>query len=148
MICMVYLNYRKKIENYLNSINYQKEYKDNPIYNALTIQNLLKPSETDEDNKQMQILQQILEKVAYNQMPRINLSEDNGYSRYYVQLKNIKAVQALNSYLTIYSTIDISQMYVDEKNLKIELGLLDEDDINNIIIFLEEKEFGYKIVKY
>lgn len=145
---MVYLNYRKKIENYLNSINYQKEYKDNPIYNALTIQNLLKPSETDEDNKQMQILQQILEKVAYNQMPRINLSEDNGYSRYYVQLKNIKAVQALNSYLTIYSTIDISQMYVDEKNLKIELGLLDEDDINNIIIFLEEKEFGYKIVKY
>lgn len=63
---------KKEIKNYLKEIDYEKEYRDNPIYNAQKLNYLLKNEINEKSSIETELLRTILNEVTrdnqYNQM--------------------------------------------------------------------------------
>lgn len=130
----------EKIEVCLKQIDFNKEYRDNPIFSALTFKNLLKPME--EDNKNTLLLQQILE----NLKSKKNL--DNISAKYRIELRTKEATYKLKRHIMLTGIQDAAEIDLDMKNCQIDLRLSDDEEINNIISFLDREKLEYKIIKY
>ena len=111
----------------------------------MTISNLLKPSEGSGENKQMLMLQQILEKVAYKDSLPSSVSTE--VARYFVKLQSKAAVDSLKKFLLQTELREDYQIGINEEKCEVNIGLSNEKEINEIVNFLEERKLGYKVIK-
>lgn len=57
---------KRNFEDFVKQVDYSKEYKDNPIYNGIKIENFLKNMNDEGKENEAELLRQILEIVSFN----------------------------------------------------------------------------------
>lgn len=144
---------KSQIEDFLKEIDYSKEYKDNPVYNAKRMNNLLKDVPVGSDKQvEIEILQNILDKINLLNIQG-NIHTKGIYKKYRLIVyfeKNIeksireKIENELDQMLEQYAIfkeyfLDNCIIYgtnYDMKNLEVKIRayILDIAKVNNVII--------------
>lgn len=57
---------KRNFEDFVKQVDYSKEYKDNPIYNGIKIENLFKKMDDEGKKNEVELLRQILEIISSN----------------------------------------------------------------------------------
>lgn len=126
---------KKEIEKSLEEIDYNKEYKDNPIYNGMQMGILLKDSKDENTSLEVMLLQEILSK--FDKQSKVRL-------------------------IKIIDTIEIFDILSEEDLASLELFIEDKGDVykkgdktiirilnhqyeNEIIQYLKTMDVSYKI---
>ncbi|MFV0240759.1 MAG: hypothetical protein ACK5H4_12075 [Lacrimispora sphenoides] len=92
---------KRELINAMNSIDYEKEYKDNPIYTAVSIDNILKEADTQEAiSMVIKMLEGVSNQLSFNTL--IRRENKSSYHEKYnviVQLLNCTKIDAAGEFL-------------------------------------------------
>ncbi len=111
---------KNQMEDFLKEIDYSKEYKDNPVYNARRMSNLLKDIPAGSDKQvEIELLQNVLQKIELLNMPNFNENTN-------------KNILSFCIYMDENITKDVKENIKDELKVLLKMNSYNYKIINNV----------------